>query len=237
MWCAVTGAENQPGAEFRIRVPGFIRVAQNNYRFAKMGEPVELRRDQMLAVPGNYPQYCYFVTEGQVVAGTSDGPDHKRILLSFEENTLLLEQYLLTGKPSDLYYKAVKPTKARMISYHDLTQAMKLDFTLTLDVINAISELGSLAHQRQRSECEDTARKKVCNQLLDLALMYGTEQDGRVHIEEKITQEKIGVLTGLHRITVTREIKKLKEAGILAPEDGFYIINSLDALLNYRNAL
>lgn len=231
----MTSAENRTEAEFRIRVPGFVRVSQNNYRFAKMGEPVELRQDQMLAVPGNYPRFCYFVTEGQVVAGTSDGADHKRILLSFEENTLLLEQYLLTGKPSDLYYKAVRPTKARMISYHDLTQAMKLDFALTLDVINAISELGALAHQRQRSESGTTACQKVCDQLMDLALMYGTEQKGRIHIEEKITQEKIGALTGLHRITVTREIKKLKEAGILAQEEGAYSISSLGELIRYRD--
>lgn len=236
MWWTVPSPEKQGTSEFRIRVPGFVKISQNNYQFAKMGEPVELRRDQMLAIPGSYPQYCYYITAGQVVAGATENSEHKRILLSFEENTLLLEQYLLTGKPSELYFKAVKPTKAQRISYHDLTQAMRLDFAITLDVINAISELGSLAYQRQRSESEDSARQKVCNQLLDFSLMYGTELDGRIHIGEKITHEKIGALTGLHRITVTKEIKKLKEIGILIPEDGFYIIASLDALLNYRDA-
>lgn len=233
----MSSTDSRQTDDSRIRVPGFVKVSQNNYQFSKMGEPVELRKDQIIAVPGNYPQYCYFITEGQVIAGTSDSIEHKRILLSFEENTLLLEQYLLTGKPSDLYYKAIKPSRARLISYHDLTQAMKLDFTLTLDVINAISELGALAHQRQRSECEDSACRKVCNQLVDFALMYGTEMKGRIHIGERFTQKRIGELTGLHRITVTKEMKKLREAGILLQEEGFYIIASLDELLRFRDAL
>ena len=201
-----------------------------------MGEPVEFRDGQTVAVPGVYHDYCYFIVMGQVIAGTPNSSEYRRIFLSFEERTLLLEQYLLTGKPVDLYYKAVRRTKARKISYHDLTYAMKSDFSVTLDVINAISSLGLLAHQRQRSESEDGARRKVCSQLLDLALVFGTEYGGGIMIGEKVTQEKIAALTGLHRITVTREIKKLKEEGILTPKEGFYIISSLEALAAYRDA-
>lgn len=46
------GKKEEP---FRIRVPGFVKVAQNAYYFSKLGEPVQLRQDQMLAVPGSYP--------------------------------------------------------------------------------------------------------------------------------------------------------------------------------------
>lgn len=232
----VSKPEQNAAPDFRIRVRGFVKVSQNAFYFSKMGEPVQLRPEQMLAVPGSYPRYCYFVQSGQVIAGTSDTAGNKRILLSFEENTLLLEQYLLTGKPCDLYYKAVERTTARMISYHDLTQAMKTDFSVTLDVINAISELGALAHQRQRSENEHSARQKVCDQLLDFALVYGVQAEGRVRIEEKVTHERIGLLTGLHRITVTREIKRLREQGILSQEEGLYVISSLEELVRYRDA-
>lgn len=226
------GKKEEP---FRIRVPSFVKVAQNAYYFSKLGEPVQLRQDQMLAVPGSYPRYCYFILSGQVIAENRNSAGSQRILLSFEEDTLVLEQYLLTGKPSELYFKAVERTTARMISYHDLTQAMKADFSVTLDVINAISQLGALAHQRQRSESENNARQKVCDQLLDFALVYGAEEGGRVVIQEKVTQEKIGLLTGLHRVTVARELKKIRDRGILSQQAGSYALSSLEELVRYRD--
>ena len=220
---------------YRIQVPRFIKGEQNAFYFQKMGETVQFRPEQMLAVPGCYPRYCYFLRSGRVIAGTVSPSGSKRILLSFEKNTLLLEQYLLTGKPCELYYKAVEKTTAQMISYHDLTQAMKADFSVTLDVLNAISDLGALAHERQRAERETDARQKVCNQFLDFALAFGVEENGKIMIEEKLTQEKIGILAGLHRITVSKEIKKLKEQGILTYQGGFYFISDLHQLVAYRD--
>ena len=228
--------EQMGDSDSRIQVPRFVQSEQNGFYFTKMGEIVHLRQDQLLAVPGTCPHYCYFIRSGRVIAGTLDRSGNQRILLSFGENTLLLEQYLLTGKPSDLFYKVVENATAQKITYHDLTQAMKTNFSVTLDVLNAISDLGALAHQRQRSESETGARQKVCNQFLDFALVYGVNVNGQVLIQEKITQEKIGSLTGLHRITVTREIKKMKDCGILQQKEGLYSITSLEELVAYRDA-
>lgn len=229
--------EVKDNPDARIRVPRFLLSEQNAFHFQKMGETVQFRPEQMLAVPGCYPRYCYFIRSGRVIAGTvGGGSEDKRILLSFEQNTLLLEQYLLTGKRCDLYYKAVEKTTAQMISYHDLTYAMKADFSVTLDVLNAISDLGALAHQRQRNESSTDARQKVCNQFLDFILAFGEEMDGKIVLGEKLTQEKIGMLAGLHRITVSREIKKLKERGILNQNDGFYSISDIQDLIDYRDS-
>lgn len=219
----------------RIRVPRLVRSGQNAYYFQKLGETVQFRPEQLLAFPGCYPRYCYFIRSGRVLAGVADPSGDRRILLSFESSTLLLEQYLLTGKRCDLYYKAVEKTTAQMISYHDLTQAMKADFSVSLDVLNAISDLGALAFQRQRNECSTDARQKVCNQFLDFILAFGEETDGRIVLGEKLTQEKIGLLTGLHRITVSREIKRLKERGILAQSEGYYSISGIQDLIDYRD--
>lgn len=109
----------------RIKVPSFISSRQNAWFFQRLGEPVEFRADQLIAMPGMYPQYCYFLKTGRVIAGIVSSANRQRLMLSFEDGSLLLEQYQLTGKPCDLYYRAVSPCTAQMISYHDLTQAMK----------------------------------------------------------------------------------------------------------------
>lgn len=154
-------------------------------------------------------------------------------MLSFEDGSLLLEQYQLTGKPCDLYYRAVSPCTAQMISYHDLTQAMKADFSVTLDVLNAISDLGAMSLSQRMFENSADATMKICSQFLDFALAFGEEEDGEIVITEKLTQDKIGALSGLHRVTVSKELKALRERGLIRMVDGYYRISSLAALMDY----
>ena len=45
----------------RIKVPSFISSRQNAWFFQRLGEPVEFRADQLIAMPGMYPQYSYFL--------------------------------------------------------------------------------------------------------------------------------------------------------------------------------
>ncbi len=226
----------KPNPNFRIKVPSFISTRQNAWIFQRLGEPVEFRADQLIAMPGCYPRYSYFLKTGRVIAGIVNSSSSQRLMLSFEESSLLLEQYQLTGKPCDLYYRAVTPCTAQMIPYHDMTQAMRADFSVTLDVLNAISDLGAMSLRQRMFETEADATTKVCAQFLDFALAFGEEEEGETLIGEKLTQDKIGALSGLHRVTVSREIKKLRERGLLRFEGGYYRIISLNALIEYCDA-
>lgn len=219
--------------KIRIKVPGFISSRQNAWFFQRLGEPVEFRADQLIAVPGMYPRYSYFLKTGRVIAGIVNSANNQRLMLSFEEDSLLLEQYQLTGKPCDLYYRAVTDCTAQMISYHDITQAMKADFSVTLDILGAISDLGAMSLQQRMFENASDATEKVCGQFLDFALAFGEEEGGGVVITERLTQEKIGALSGLHRVTVSRELKKLRDRGLIRLQDGLYHIPNLNELINY----
>ncbi len=103
-------------------MPGFISSRQNAWLLRRLGETVEFHADQLIAIPGMYPGYSCFLRTGRVIAGIVNSANNQRLMLSFEENSLLLEQYQLTGKPCDLYYRAVSDCTAQMISYHDMTQ-------------------------------------------------------------------------------------------------------------------
>ena len=74
---------------------------------------------------------------------------------------------------------------------------------------------------------------KICSQFLDFALAFGEEDGGEIVITEKLTQDKIGALSGLHRVTVSKELKSLRELGLIRVVDGYYRIKSLSALMDY----
>lgn len=221
--------------KYRIKVPALRTAPQKVRLFEQMGEPVSLSEGHYVAVPGYTPKLCYYITSGRVTSGLVTSADNQRILLAYERGTLMLEQYMLTGKPCNMYFKAVAPTTARLITYAEFTDAMKGDFSLTLDIIDAVSVLGELAHERRKFEEEADAMDKVCSVLLDLAVSFGTEAENGVLINERISQSKIAALVGLHRVTVSKEIKLLRDLGLIDLVDGCYRIGDLNALIHYRD--
>ena len=219
--------------KYHIRVPALRQGLLK--RFEHMGEPVSFAEGHYVAVPGYTPKICYFITSGRVTGGLISSVESQRILLAYERGTLMLVQYMLTAKPCNMYFRAVEHTTARLITYNELTEAMKRDFSLTLDIIDAVSALGELAHERRRFEEAADATDKVISLLLDFAMSFGTEAGEGVIINERISQTKIGALGGLHRVTVSRELKRLRDLGLIDMVDGCYRIISIDAMLRYRD--
>lgn len=219
--------------KYHIRVPALRQGLLK--RFGQMGKPVSFSEGHYVAMPGYTPKLCYFITSGRVTGGLISSADSQRILLAYERGALMLEQYMLTNKPCNMYFRAVATTTARLITYNELTEAMRSDFSLTLDIIDTISALGELAHERRSFEEAADATDKVISLLLDFAMSFGTEVGGGVIINERISQAKIGALGGLHRVTVSKELNRLRDLGLIDMVSGCYRIISIDELLRYRD--
>lgn len=222
------------GKDSRIQIPCFMQGKQNSYYYRKMGETVQIKAGKLILCPGEIPRYCYFIRKGRVFAGIMEKKERERILFSFEEDRLFLEQYLLTGKRSPLFYTANTDVTAQKISYLELVQAMKTNFSVTLDIIQAITGVGEIALNRVVSDMDENASVKICNLLMDMAAIYGEETQEGIHLEVKVKQDVIGDLTGLHRVTVAREMKRMKEMGLLVWKDGHYRIPDMEKLRQYR---
>ncbi len=208
---------------------------QNNYYLKQLGQRVECKSGKILARPGEILSHCFFIRTGRVAAFATTSAGNERLLYSFEADNLILAQYVISGKPCSLHYRAIIPTVAQMISLNELTQAMCSCHAVTLDVIDAISEYSEIAIQRLINDLEPKAGARIAGQFIDLADVFGVVCGDKIMIAEKITQDMIASLVGLHRVTVAKEMKKLKDCGILSQKEGNYFISDLKALIAYRN--
>ena len=89
--------------------------------------------------------------------------------------------------------------------------------------------------RRVASDLHETASVKICNLLIDMAELYGEETGTGTLLNVKVKQEVVGRLTGLHRVTVVRELNKLKEQNLLVLQDGKYLIPDGEKLIQYRD--
>lgn len=215
------------------------KVQAGNQRtgfWQRIGDYMTLKKGEILAYPGEIPLYCYYIKTGRVIAYTVSELGMEQVFFVFEPGSTILEQYLLAGRKCRLYYKASEKTTVRKISGKQLTTAMKGNESLTMDVIESVTNFGDIALERMLLEKQGNAAVKICDVFIDMAANFGEEEcDGRMVITQKISQDMISKLAGVHRVTVVREMKKMKELGILKQEDGLYILPDLAVIQRYRN--
>ena len=219
----------------RVKIPGFIQDSQDARYYRRLGETVKIKAGTLIAYPGDLPRYCYFIRSGRVFAGIIDRTRMERILFLLEKDTIFLEQYLLTGSCSELFFEADTDVVAQRITYPEFVQGMKSRFSMTLDIIHAMSGFNGALLKRVATDLNEAASVKICELLIDMMELFGRQTDQGILLEVKVKQEVMGKLTGLHRVTVARELNKLKSEGLLVSGDGRYLIPDREGLLRYRD--
>ena len=136
----------------RVKIPVFTQGKQNVSYYRKMGETVRIKKGTIICYPGQMAKYCYYVRSGRVFSGVLDHAEEERIMFSYEKDSLLLAQYLLTCDRSSMFFIANTDVVAQRITYPELIQSMKNNFSVTLDIIQAIKGFGETALKRAVSD-------------------------------------------------------------------------------------
>lgn len=66
---------------------------------------------------------------------------------------------------------------------------------------------------------------RLYNLLTKIAEKYGNRENDKIVLKIALTHEELGFLLGVHRVTVSRAIKKLKRSGKIFLKDGNIVLN------------
>ena len=212
-----------------------LYLPQDIKRLEKLGVVRHFPKNFVLIEPGEVAQYCYIVQKGRIITFEFTPAGEERVYNFMEENSLLLEANMLMEQPVQVYFKTTKPTDLICIDRAVLLKAMQEDMKLTMDVISAISYKFFSSMDQIRQECCHNATWKFCNLLLIFADRFGKAYDGKVLIEEKVSQQMLSNLLGINRVTVVRIVKELKELNLIEQVNGFYCIREIAKLKEYQN--
>ncbi len=201
----------------------------------QIGEGVELRNRALLITPGTVPSCCYFIEAGTVFAYIENDNGLKDAYCIFHEGDLVLEQDLIRGKENLLYYETIGKVHARRISRFQLEQALRDEPELLRDLLSATMKFGDNLLEQTWNKKNGNAASRLSNLLLNLAKTHGIEEQGTVIINLKLSQEVLAQMAGLHRITVVREMKKMREQSLIMKKIPWYVIPNLVKLKDYRN--
>ena len=108
---------------------------------------------------------------------------------------------------------------------------------IAMDIIQSLSTKFIAAMDQIRNMTYRSSEWRICDLLLIYADFYGVEYDGKILIQEKISQQIMSNLLGINRITTVRGIKNLKNMGLIEQINGLYCIRDVERLRRHQRQL
>ena len=160
------------------------------------------------------------VLEGRVKISTMT-LDGKEVVLNFiDEGEVLGEIALLDGKPRTADATAMEACELFELRRRDLLPFLERHPEVAIRLIEAVC--GKLRHTTRM--VEDlmflNMGPRVARGLLRLAEEYGRRKGTSIRLDLKISQRDLGGYVGLARENINRQLKNLKDQGLVSLEGG-----------------
>lgn len=176
---------------------------------------------------GDECDYLAYVEEGTIIAkqSFSDGHDSIIRIINAHEYIGINLMYSSLPKYKASFY-ADCDVKISMYSFNDLLMLMKASTTILKNFLKAISDSAISLSDHIKLLTHKTIRGKICYLLYNEYL-----KTGKLSFKIETTKTDLAALLNIERPSLSYEMKKLQDEGIIENKNKNYTILSLDTLM------
>ena len=196
---------------------------------------VRFGKGEMLYRRGDEGDSLMVILAGRVkISNISD--DAREVVLNFlGPGDLNGEIAVLDGKGRSADATALEPTEAALIHRRDLFAVLERYPAALLGIVSVLaSKLRMASAMVEHGLLQMSA--KAAHGLLRLAALNARESADGTHLDIKLSQKDLGSYLGLSRENTSRELGRLREAGLVRTEDGEIIITDRQGLEDWASA-
>jgi CRP/FNR family transcriptional regulator len=171
---------------------------------------------EMVYVSGtaSRPEF-YLIESGRVKIGLLDKDGSERTVVIQERNTIFGYAAAFDGHPHFQTATALEPTRLRVVSVAAFLALNDRHPRLSLLLIAAFARVTRMLILQIEDVAFMDAQRRVAHMLCKLASEIGQRTPKGVLIARKVTQEEIGNLTGLSRVSVSLVLNRFEENELL----------------------
>ena len=196
---------------------------------------VRFAKRETLYRPGDEGDSLMVILPGRVkISNVTD--DAREVVLNFlGPGDLNGEIAVLDGKGRSADATALEPTEAAVIYRRDLLAVLERHPAALLGIVAELAgKLRMTSAMVEHGLLQMSA--KAARGLLRLAEMHGKEADGGTHLDIKLSQKDLGSYLGLSRENTSRELGRLREAGLIRSDGGEIVIVDRQGLEDWAAA-
>jgi CRP/FNR family transcriptional regulator len=118
---------------------------------------------------------------------------------------------------------------------HRLYDLIASEPDIAADMIYLLSGKLIATIEQYRESGNYSVKWRLCNLFLTMADQSGIDYDGKVLIQQKISQQSMANQIQANRVTIARNIRELKDLGLIEYINGYYCIRDVARLKRHMD--
>lgn len=191
--------------------------------------PRLVKKGSNVLFQGEVPRKAFIIREGVVRAYTITSAGEERIVAFYSKGDILPLSWLLGDTTNSLfYYDAVSDVRLLTVSKEEFHKIVMSDTELLAGLMRFLSNQYTALLLRITGLEQSRAIEKIGFTLYYLLFRYSVEKaPGTYAVNIKLSQIMIANLVGLTRESTTKNLKVLKDKGIIDYDHSTYTINKV----------
>lgn len=177
------------------------------------------------------PGGIYYVAEGSVRMYVISQKAEEATLNIYKKNAFFPISWVLNNTKNRFCYEAISEVKIFIAPKDRVLDFLKNEPEVLMDLVKRLSRGTDGMLLRMENLLGGSASSRLVTELVIYAKRFGRkERGGAVVIDTKVSEKELASLSGLARETVSRELKKLYEKGLIVVENNRFSIQNLKTL-------
>lgn len=188
------------------------------------------KADDTLIQTGDTPLWIYYLKSGIIKQTAVSPAGQENTITFFKPGAFFPLIWAIKDTEIPYDFRAVNNGHGWRAPRHEVIAYLKQNAAITFDLTTRLlSGLEGLSRKLQYS-IQATAADRIYEALVTLAYRFSENTLTNVKIELPLTHQNVADITGLSRETVSRELKAMRDSGLIVIEKHRVIIPDLTAL-------
>lgn len=170
------------------------------------------------------------IKKGRVKISLSSSSGDEVILAIFSEADFFGEMALLDGKPRSADATALEPVELLLLSRQDFISFLSANSNAMLAVLQSLSQRLRRTDDLLHDTCFLHVSGRFAKKLVELAVTHGRQVGDTVRIDLGLTQKDMASMVGATRESINKELRILREKGLVTIEENVICIHNLERL-------
>ena len=194
------------------------------------GREVSFQRDEAVFHEGELAEMVYIVVDGRVRLSTFAVDGRERHLMIVGANGIVGDCGLPASGRYVLSAFASSPARLLSIPAKALLRALEREPAIARQHTALASRRFRVLLQQLELQAHNSASRRVCHHLIGLGNAYGTPVPEGLRIGITYTQEEMGNICGLSRVSVSNIFSRLRRDGIVTLQQRHTVVKDAAAL-------
>ena len=197
-------------------VPFFSNLSEENLEIiTKHAIRRSFPKNATIINEGDQTDSLYVVEKGRAKAFLTDRSGREIVLGIIPEGSYFGEIALLDREPRSANVMTLEPSTFLIISHNDFQQCLSENIEIAMNMLSALTERIRDLTGSIKSLALSNVYRRIVNTLLKMAV----EKDGKLFIEDKLTQQDIANMVGSSREMVNKIFHDLIEGGYISTKN------------------